>query len=440
MALATICPHCNTTFRVAADQLKLRGGIVRCGVCNEVFDGNAALVDLAAVPAAAASARPSPTAQAPETPASGHSPALAPGPSASAAFDAEVAAIDASYPGEVAGQPTPEEPTHQEPTHQEPIYTLDFDTTFDPFGILPKALQPAPEPLPDPEPEPEPVSVLQVDEEILALPVLDDEYEQPDEPPASAPAPFQHTAPVRDEAVDFQPPLLMRASADNGPPAARSAPAPQVDSAKSARRNAARTRTAQAKAAAPVVAAPAAVVAEPEPGEHEPEFVKISRRKQRTGRSRRLVLGAACAVLVLALAAQGVVTFRNVLAARHPEVKGLLAGACAVLGCKVELPAQIDALSVETGELQSLGANTFSFTTLLRNQANLVQAWPHLELTLTDANDKPLVRRVFTPAEYLPQGVAPARGIAPRSEQAVKLAFELNQVKASGYHIAIFYP
>ncbi|HEX8602060.1 MAG TPA: MJ0042-type zinc finger domain-containing protein, partial [Pseudoduganella sp.] len=32
-------------FRVALDQLKLRGGIVRCGACNEIFDGNAALVE-----------------------------------------------------------------------------------------------------------------------------------------------------------------------------------------------------------------------------------------------------------------------------------------------------------------------------------------------------------------------------------------------------------
>ncbi|WP_307732444.1 MJ0042-type zinc finger domain-containing protein [Massilia sp. MB5] len=45
MALATKCPHCNTVFRVAHDQLKLRGGIVRCGACNEVFDGNAALLE-----------------------------------------------------------------------------------------------------------------------------------------------------------------------------------------------------------------------------------------------------------------------------------------------------------------------------------------------------------------------------------------------------------
>jgi predicted Zn finger-like uncharacterized protein len=40
MALATQCPHCHTTFRVASDQLKLRGGIVRCGACQSIFDGN----------------------------------------------------------------------------------------------------------------------------------------------------------------------------------------------------------------------------------------------------------------------------------------------------------------------------------------------------------------------------------------------------------------
>jgi predicted Zn finger-like uncharacterized protein len=51
MALATQCPHCGTQFRVAADQLKLRGGIVRCGACQQIFDGNSALIDLAAGPA-----------------------------------------------------------------------------------------------------------------------------------------------------------------------------------------------------------------------------------------------------------------------------------------------------------------------------------------------------------------------------------------------------
>lgn len=32
------CPHCATTFKVVADQLRLRAGWVRCGVCGQVFD------------------------------------------------------------------------------------------------------------------------------------------------------------------------------------------------------------------------------------------------------------------------------------------------------------------------------------------------------------------------------------------------------------------
>jgi len=38
MALAARCPHCHALFRVVADQLKLRGGLVRCGQCRKVFD------------------------------------------------------------------------------------------------------------------------------------------------------------------------------------------------------------------------------------------------------------------------------------------------------------------------------------------------------------------------------------------------------------------
>jgi hypothetical protein len=104
------------------------------------------------------------------------------------------------------------------------------------------------------------------------------------------------------------------------------------------------------------------------------------------------------------------------------------------------LPARIDSLTVEQGELTALGANAYSLATLLHNQASLAQAWPHIELTLTDANDKPLVRRVFTPAEYLAQGTPAAAGFGARAELPVKLNFQLDQLKPSGYRIAIFYP
>ena len=47
MALAARCPHCRALFRVVADQLKVRGGMVRCGECRQVFDaiGSLSYVD-----------------------------------------------------------------------------------------------------------------------------------------------------------------------------------------------------------------------------------------------------------------------------------------------------------------------------------------------------------------------------------------------------------
>ena len=45
MNLVTRCPKCATAFRVLPAQLGARNGQVRCGKCNTVFDGIAALVD-----------------------------------------------------------------------------------------------------------------------------------------------------------------------------------------------------------------------------------------------------------------------------------------------------------------------------------------------------------------------------------------------------------
>jgi predicted Zn finger-like uncharacterized protein len=45
MSLVTRCPGCGTAFRVLPGQLAARNGQVRCGKCNTVFDGIAALVD-----------------------------------------------------------------------------------------------------------------------------------------------------------------------------------------------------------------------------------------------------------------------------------------------------------------------------------------------------------------------------------------------------------
>ncbi|MES3020018.1 MAG: DUF3426 domain-containing protein [Pseudomonadota bacterium] len=172
----------------------------------------------------------------------------------------------------------------------------------------------------------------------------------------------------------------------------------------------------------------------------EPDFVRRARVHERATRRRRILMGVGSVLLLLALAWQALTSFRDVLAARFPQLRPVIEASCVLLHCRIELPAQIDELSVETGELQTLDPTTLAYVTLLRNNGAIVQAWPQLELTLTDANDRPVLRRVLSPAEYLPSDMPPARGFAPASEQPVKLYFKLDQIKASGYRIAIFYP
>ena len=71
MALATRCPHCQTAFRVASDQLKLRAGLVRCGTCKEIFNGIENLLhpdeDIAAAVNATAGAGRWPVSDTPKT-------------------------------------------------------------------------------------------------------------------------------------------------------------------------------------------------------------------------------------------------------------------------------------------------------------------------------------------------------------------------------------
>ena len=514
MALATQCPHCHTTFRVAADQLKLRGGIVRCGACQRIFDGNAHLIDLDK-PAAPA---PADTAAVPPPPPQ----------------DSSDAGVDAL-----------------------PVYTLDFDHTFDPLGILPKPVtpdqtQPAPEPEPavpapraqvwrtggvrTPEPEDEapagqpvpaveagpvdiespaagrveprleptvdaapaaeavpatvaepPVDVatapppeppaaiayapagriepsfsLPVDEEIVARPLPDFEPEPEPEPePQPEPQPEPEPEPEPEPAVSVPPPAstaepAMRpatAPADDIPPAALplrasaaskpSTPAPaMIPPVKPARSKAARVSEARARRSklTPTKIEPPKLRLPAEGDADEPEFVKRSRRQERMGRTRRVLMALGAVVLLLALLAQAVLGFRNVLAAQHPALKPVLQAACVVLGCRVELPAQVENLVIETGELTTLGPDTYALNTLLRNQGNIVLAWPSIELELTDANDKPVLRRVLAPADYLPRGTSAANGFGPHSEQPVTLHFTLAGLQPSGYHTFVFYP
>ncbi|MGK5016754.1 DUF3426 domain-containing protein [Janthinobacterium sp. HLS12-2] len=412
MALATKCPHCNTIFRVAADQLKLRGGIVRCGTCREVFDGNAALVD----PAAA-------------------SPFLTSRPGAAAP-------LSTSYP---ADNSLPSA------TDDEPIYSLDFDTSFDPFGILPETAQ-----LKEDDGEHIELNLdIGLPDEALADAPVAAPVIAPVEPP-EAPLP-QPMAPFKRRQVDDAPAFATYLRDSRREPNLEAGPAPILPATEKISLDKplpvapAPTRLEPTLADHSFEAMPAPVAPEPVmeaeagktavvPADDEPAFVIQGRRREQSGRALRVAMAIGSVVLLLLLLLQVMTTFRNPLAAQFPQWKPTLVALCKVSGCQVDLPAQIEALSIEQGELQTLREQTFSYVSLLRNQSRSVQAWPSIELILNDANDKPLLRRVIAPRDYLPANIDVSKGFAPRSEQTIKLYFALDQLTASGYHIAIFYP
>jgi hypothetical protein len=76
----------------------------------------------------------------------------------------------------------------------------------------------------------------------------------------------------------------------------------------------------------------------------------------------------------------------------------------------------------------------------LRNRAGYGQAYPSLELSLTDTQDVPIVRRVFTPADYLAAGSPADQPFAAKSDVAVHLWIEVLDISAAGYRLYVFYP
>ncbi len=141
-----------------------------------------------------------------------------------------------------------------------------------------------------------------------------------------------------------------------------------------------------------------------------------------------------------ALAAQGVWFYRDRLAVLYPQTKPLLEAACAELDCRIEPPVDAQAISIESSDLQADPANSglLILSAVLRNRAAFAQSLPMLEITLTDALDMPLSRRVLKAPDYIP-GNSTA-GIGAGSELQLRIFVDPGQLKANGYRLYAFYP
>jgi predicted Zn finger-like uncharacterized protein len=144
-------------------------------------------------------------------------------------------------------------------------------------------------------------------------------------------------------------------------------------------------------------------------------------------------------VLLLALFAQSAYFFRVDLATRLPALKPALVGYCKLLDCSVPLPQQTELLSIESSGLEAdpTHEDQIILNALLRNRAHFAQAFPSLELTLNDAQDQPIARRVFRPADYLPPSENEKTGLLSNQEISLKLHLNTTSLKPVGYRLML---
>ncbi len=172
-----------------------------------------------------------------------------------------------------------------------------------------------------------------------------------------------------------------------------------------------------------------------------PEF--LSKPEPRAGSP--LLWGFLALLAAAALAGQAAYRYRTEIAVQAPGAREALVAACRLLRCEVPLPRRPDLMSIESSDLQTdpRSESMIVLNAVLRNRAPFPQEYPALELTLTDEADRPVLRRVLVPADYLD----PARrvslsgqGLAPSAEASFRINFDAGRTRATGYRLYLFFP
>ena len=147
-------------------------------------------------------------------------------------------------------------------------------------------------------------------------------------------------------------------------------------------------------------------------------------------------------VSAIVLAAQAAYAFRNEIMILAPQARGYYVRLCESAGCVVGLPKLSNFLHIEASDLKAIDPshpNEIQLLLSVRNRALVELAYPAFELTLTNALEQPLLRRVFLPAEYLPP-MAQAGGLKAGTEIPIQLYLDTGAVRAAGYRLYLFYP
>ena len=179
---------------------------------------------------------------------------------------------------------------------------------------------------------------------------------------------------------------------------------------------------------------------EEEPDLDDVPFVRHARRRAfwRRPLVHALLLLAALLLGGL-LALQYAAHDRDKLAALQPALRPWLQMLCQPLRCEVGPLRQIDAVVIDSSSFSKLRSDAYRLSFTLMNQAPMEVAMPSIELTLTDTQDQPVIRRVLAPRELGAASVIPG-ATEWSGTVAMTVASHVSSGRIAGYRLLAFYP
>lgn len=179
------------------------------------------------------------------------------------------------------------------------------------------------------------------------------------------------------------------------------------------------------------------IAREPDP----PQFLKQQPAKPaKGGRLGHVSAIALSVLLVVTLVGQAVVQERDRIIATAPSLMAWLGPTCEVLGCKISPLQQIESIVIDHSSFSKGQSEGYVLGFAVKSTALTEVAIPSLELTLTDMQDRAVVRRVFSPRElgYQKSVLSPGGEWSASVPVDVKSTEESERI--SGYRLLAFYP
>ncbi len=145
-------------------------------------------------------------------------------------------------------------------------------------------------------------------------------------------------------------------------------------------------------------------------------------------------------VLALLLLVQVAYQHRDLLALRLPGLRPVLMALCQPLQCQVGMPRRIEAVRIDASNFTRLPPEAFRLQLTLANSDSIPVAMPAIELTLTDTQDQPVLRRVLQPADL---GPGTPEALPAAGEWSASVTLTVSPAAAgsvAGYRLLAFYP